>query len=86
MCSTGASGTNAVKYGTMKENTLNLEIILADGSLIQTSGRKMRAKKTSAGYDLTRLLVGSEGTLGIITGMLLCPAQSETTEKLQRDY
>lgn len=71
MSSTSASGTNAVKFGTMRENVIGLDVVIKDGKIIKTAGKRSRTKKSSAGINITNLFVGSEGTLGIITSVRL---------------
>jgi len=69
MAATGASGTNAVRYGTIKQNVLNMEVVLPNGEILYTSGKGQHCLKRSSGYNLTELFIGSEGTLGVITSV-----------------
>jgi D-lactate dehydrogenase (cytochrome) len=71
MCACRCSGSTAVRYGSMRENVLNLEVVLPDGRVINTAGLNARSRKNVAGYNLTNLMVGSEGTLGLITKVSL---------------
>jgi D-lactate dehydrogenase (cytochrome) len=79
MIGTGCSGTNAYRYGTMKEWVVSLTVVLADGTIIKT---RQRPKKSSAGYDLTRMFIGSEGTLGLVTEATLKLAVKPKSENV----
>lgn len=79
MVGTGCSGTNAARYGTMREWVLSLTVVLADGTIIKT---RQRPRKSSAGYDLTRMFIGSEGTLGLVTEATLKLAVKPTSESV----